>query len=96
MKGLRLQWHTQYNTAYDCQLELLVSVPHALLALLSLGVAGSYLALSAMYYDDLGYLGDVPILYLTSAVIGVPLAAAAAGWLLAGREPPPIARAVIE
>jgi hypothetical protein len=26
----------------------------------------------------------------------VPLAAVAAGWLLAGREPPAIARAVIE
>jgi len=26
----------------------------------------------------------------------VPLAAAAAGWLLAGREPPAIARTVIE
>ena len=30
------------------------------------------------------------------AVIGVPLAATAAGWLLAGREPPAIARTVIE
>jgi hypothetical protein len=29
-------------------------------------------------------------------VIGVPLAAAAAGWLLAGRQPPAIARTVID
>jgi len=29
-------------------------------------------------------------------VIGVPLAATAAGWFLAGREPPAIARTVIE
>jgi hypothetical protein len=29
-------------------------------------------------------------------VVGVPLAAAAAGWLLAGREPPTIARPVME
>jgi putative ABC transport system permease protein len=61
-----------------------------------LGVAGAYIALAATYHDDLGYLGDVPFLYLALAVVGVPLAAAAAGWLLAGREPPAIARAVIE
>jgi putative ABC transport system permease protein len=61
-----------------------------------LGVAGAYVALGALYYDDLGYLSDVPVVYLALAVIGVPLLAAAAGWLLAGREPPAIARAVIE
>jgi putative ABC transport system permease protein len=61
-----------------------------------LGIAGAYIALAATYHDDLGYLGDVPFLYLALAVVGVPLAAAAAGWLLAGREPPAIARAVIE
>jgi putative ABC transport system permease protein len=38
----------------------------------------------------------VPIFYLALAIVGVPLAAAAAGWLLAGREPPAIARQVIE
>ena len=61
-----------------------------------LGVAGAYVVLAALYYDDLGYLGDVPVLYLVLAVVGVPLAATAAGWLLAGREPPAIARRVIE
>jgi putative ABC transport system permease protein len=61
-----------------------------------LGVAGAYVVLSATYYDDLGYLRDVPVLYLVLAVIGVPLAAAAAGWLMAGREPRAIARAVLE
>jgi putative ABC transport system permease protein len=61
-----------------------------------LGVAGAYVVLSATYYDDLGYLRDVPLLYLVLAVIGVPLAATAAGWLLAGREPRAIARTVIE
>ena len=61
-----------------------------------LGVAGAYIVLIAMYHDDLGYLSDAPILYLVLAVVGVPLAAAAAGWLLAGREPPAVARAVIE
>jgi putative ABC transport system permease protein len=61
-----------------------------------LGVAGAYLVLVATYHDDLGYLSSVPVLYLVGAVIGVPLAAAGAGWLLAGREPPAIARSVIE
>src|SRR5262245_39956397 len=61
-----------------------------------LGVAGAYVVLLATYYDDLGYLSHVPFAYLALAVIGVPLAAAAAGWALAGREPPAIAKAVIE
>jgi putative ABC transport system permease protein len=61
-----------------------------------LGVAGAYVVLTATYYDDLGYLSEVPVLFLGLVVLGVPLAAAAAGWLLAGREPPAIARAVIE
>jgi putative ABC transport system permease protein len=61
-----------------------------------LGVAGAYLVLTATYYDNLGYLNDVPVVYLLLVVIGVPLAATVAGWLLAGREPPAIARPVIE
>ena len=61
-----------------------------------LGVAGAYVLLAATYYDDLGYLSHVPYVYLALAVVGVPLAATAAGWLLAGREPTVIARAVIE
>jgi putative ABC transport system permease protein len=67
------------------------------LALLSalLGVAGAYLALAATYSDDLGYLG-VPVVPLVVIVVGIPLAAAAAGWLLAGRQPPAIARPAIE
>jgi putative ABC transport system permease protein len=61
-----------------------------------LGAAGAYVVLLALYHDDLGYLSDVPFLYLGLAIIGVPLAAAAAGWLVAGREPPAIARTAIE
>ena len=57
-----------------------------------LGVAGAYVVLMATYHDDLGYLSDVPVLYFGPAVVGVPLAAVVAGWLLAGREPPAIAR----
>jgi putative ABC transport system permease protein len=52
--------------------------------------------MTATYHDDLGYLSDLPVLYLLLIVVGVPLTAATAGWLLAGREPPAIARPVIE
>jgi putative ABC transport system permease protein len=61
-----------------------------------LGVAGAYVAMLALYHDDLDYLSNVPFLYLGLAVVGVPLAATAAGWLVAGREPPAVARPVIE
>ncbi len=61
-----------------------------------LGVAGAYVALTATYLDDLGYLGRIPVLYLALMVVGVPWAAIAAGWLLAGREPPAIARPAVE
>jgi putative ABC transport system permease protein len=61
-----------------------------------LGVVGAYVALGATYYDKLDYLGRIPVLYLVLMVVGIPVAAAAAGWLLAGREPPTIARPVIE
>ena len=61
-----------------------------------LGVVGAYIVLVATYYDDIGYLGSVPALYLALAVLGVPLVACAAGWLLSGREPQAIARRVIE
>ena len=67
----------------------------ALLGVL-LGVAGAYLALAATYSDDLGYLGRIPVLPLAVMVVGVPLTAAAAGWLLAGRQPSTIARPAIE
>jgi putative ABC transport system permease protein len=61
-----------------------------------LAVAGAYVVMMALHHDDLGYLSDVPVLYLALAIIGVPLAAAAAGCLVAGREPPAIARTAIE
>jgi putative ABC transport system permease protein len=61
-----------------------------------LGVAGAYAVMLALYHDDLGYLSDVPFLYFVLAIVGVPLVATAAGWLLAGRAPPAIARTVIE
>jgi putative ABC transport system permease protein len=63
----------------------------ALLGVL-LGATGAYLALIAGYHSELGTLSRVPLLHLTVTVVGLPLTAAAVGWLLAGREPPALAR----
>lgn len=60
------------------------------------GVAGAYLALAAAHRSDPGVLGHPPALYLTITILGVPAAAALTGWLLAGRQPPAIARRVLE
>jgi putative ABC transport system permease protein len=61
-----------------------------------LGSAGAYLALAAGHLSDLGALSRVPLLYLAITVLGVPIAAALTGWILAGRKPPSIARRVLE
>ena len=57
-----------------------------------LGIAGAYAALIAGYLSRLSDLGNVPVRHLSVTAIGLPLVAAAAGWLLAGREPPSVAR----
>jgi putative ABC transport system permease protein len=62
----------------------------------ALGVGGAYVVLSATYHDDLAHLGDVPVPYLVLMVLVLPALAAAAGWLLAGREPPVIPRRVVD
>ena len=61
-----------------------------------IGSAGAYLALAAGHLSDLAALSQVPLLYLAIIVFGVPVAAALAGWILAGRKPPAIARRVLE
>lgn len=58
--------------------------------------AGAYMALAASYARELSSFTPVPIAYLVTIAVGVPLAAAVAGWLLAGREPPAIGRTVFE
>ncbi len=76
----------------------LAGITAGALALLGalLGVAGAYVALAATYIDDLDYLSRIPAIPLVLMIGGVPLIATAAAWLLAGREPPAIARPVIE
>ena len=61
-----------------------------------IGATGAYLALAAGYRSDPGVLGHPPVLYLTITILGVPAVAALTGWLLAGRQPPAIARRVLE
>ncbi|WP_198287238.1 hypothetical protein [Frankia sp. QA3] len=57
-----------------------------------LGTAGAGLGLVAVYRHDLDVFGRVPPVYPLILLVGIPLAAAAAGWVLAGREPSAIAR----
>jgi putative ABC transport system permease protein len=66
----------------------------AALALLgaALGTAGAYAAVVAGYSHDLAPLGRVPVVHLLVILVGLPLAAATAGWVLAGREPPSLTR----
>ena len=52
-----------------------------------LGTVGAYVALMAGHVRHLGALSPIPVVDLVAIVLGTPLAAAAAGWLLAGREP---------
>jgi putative ABC transport system permease protein len=61
-----------------------------------LGTAGAYVALLAVYRDHLDELRPIPVDHLLVLGIGLPLAATAAGWLLAGREPRGVARQALE
>jgi putative ABC transport system permease protein len=61
-----------------------------------LGTAGAYLALAAGHLGDLAALNRAPLLYLAVTILGVPLAAALTGWIVAGRKPPSIARRVLD
>ncbi len=74
----------------------------------ALGLAGSVLGTFAGYIGVIGWLrgdsvnggisalGNVPVANLLVILLGLPLLAAAAGWLLAGRQPPMLARQPIE
>jgi putative ABC transport system permease protein len=73
----------------------------------ALGLAGAVLGTVAAYVAAIGYAWDnkldglselrtVPTISLLLILVGMPLAAAAAGWLLAGREPDAIAHQPLE
>jgi putative ABC transport system permease protein len=73
----------------------LTAITAGVLALLGavLGTVGAYVSLSA---GHLSGVSQVPVLHLIVIIVGIPAAAAACGWLLAGREPPSMARRVLE
>ena len=58
-----------------------------------LGMAGAVIAVLAWAHSSLSAMfGDVPLSDVLILLVGLPLIAAAGGWLLAGREPEAIAR----
>jgi putative ABC transport system permease protein len=61
-----------------------------------MGSAGAYAALLVWYRSDMSPLGRVPAANLVVILAGLPVLAAAGGWLLAGREPPAMARQPLE
>jgi putative ABC transport system permease protein len=61
-----------------------------------LGTAGAYAALLVWYRSNLSPLGRVPVANLVIILLGLPVLAGAGGWLLAGREPPAMARRALE
>jgi putative ABC transport system permease protein len=56
------------------------------------GTVGAYLGLGAAHAGSLDELSPVPVGHLAILVIGIPLIAMGAGWLLAGRQPSTLAR----
>jgi putative ABC transport system permease protein len=62
----------------------------------ALGTAGAYATLLAWHHSDLHSMTNVPWINLVLIVIALPALATAAGWLLAGREPPAISRQPLE
>jgi putative ABC transport system permease protein len=62
----------------------------------ALGTAGGYAALLAWHRSDLSPLGRVPVANVIIILAGLPILAMVSGWLLAGREPPAMARQPLE
>ncbi|MCU1501666.1 MAG: hypothetical protein JWM12_1020 [Ilumatobacteraceae bacterium] len=60
-----------------------------------LGILGAHLAVLAWNHGRLGSLAHTPIANLLMLIVGLPLVAMTAGWVLAGRQPPTIARAAL-
>ncbi len=61
-----------------------------------LGTAGAYAALAVWYRSNLSPLNHVPTVNLVVILVGLPVIAFAGGWVLAGRQPPAIARSPLE
>jgi putative ABC transport system permease protein len=62
-----------------------------------LGIGAAYtVMLAGSSRDQFGELGRVPVAELLVIAVGVPLVAAALGWLIAGREPRSLVRVRLE
>jgi putative ABC transport system permease protein len=61
-----------------------------------LGMAAAYAALVGAYHSQLDKLTPLPLLQLVMLGVGLPFAATAAGWLVAGREPKSFARQTLD
>jgi putative ABC transport system permease protein len=61
-----------------------------------LGAAAAYAGLMAGYAEDLSALRPIPLPNLAAIAIGLPLVAATAAWLVAGKEPGSLARSPVE
>jgi putative ABC transport system permease protein len=61
-----------------------------------LGSSAAYLALAAGHRSSITALNRVPVLDLTITIVAVPVVAALAGWILAGRKPPALARPALD
>jgi putative ABC transport system permease protein len=62
-----------------------------------LGMAGAVVAgMVWLHEGPIATAGGVPVTDIVILLIGLPLAAAAGGWLFAGREPPAVARQPLE
>jgi putative ABC transport system permease protein len=62
-----------------------------------LGTAGAMVAGLAWAHSNLSAMyGDLPLIDVLILLVGLPLVAAAGGWLLAGREPEAIARQPVD
>ena len=64
------------------------------------GVVGGYVAALGFFrsnsLDTLSSLSSIPVTNLLVILVGLPLAGAALGWLLAGRDPAGMGRQPLE
>lgn len=95
--GSQLRTLTANGATSRTRRALMAATPGGLCLLgVALGTGGAYAGLTAGALVDVGTLTPVLVLHLGVLVVGLPGVAAAAAWLVGGREPIAIARQAIE